>query len=362
MTKHVLIIGGGVAGMEAAGVLADMGYRVSVVEKDDKPGGHVMRWHALFPDRRPAHEVTKHMLRRLDNKNISLQTGRTVESLRHHGHGVIADISDGSSIEADAAIVATGFDLFDAGRKEEYGYGIYDNVITSAELEDMFNSGKIRTSAGKIPERIGFIHCVGSRDEKVNNNHCSKVCCVTAVKQAVEVRQALPECEIFCFYMDMRMFGPYYEELYRESQEKHNINYIRGKVSEASTTINNRLTVKVEDTLAGRPLKMELDLLVLMVGMEMAAEGGRLALSSKLEQGINRFFETSDHHYGNNKSRKKGIFSRRARRPKRLRGQQSSRSRSTGSGLTVGLAIRASRNISTAGTYHRQPGWRVCRT
>ncbi len=63
------------------------------------------------------------------------------------------------------------------------------------------------------------------------NNHCSKVCCVTAVKQAIEVRKMLPACEVFCFYMDMRMYGPYYEELYRESQEVHNVNYIRGKVS-----------------------------------------------------------------------------------------------------------------------------------
>jgi len=308
MNKHVLIAGGGVAGMEAAGSLADMGYRVSLVEKEQKTGGHISHWHTLFPDRRPAGEVTKHLLKRIDNHNITVYTGLTVDNIRHHIHGLTADISDGRTIDADAVIVATGFDLFDARRKEEYGYGIYDNVITAAELEDMFNSGKVRTADGKIPDRIGFIHCVGSRDEKVCNNHCSKVCCVTAVKQAVEVRQMLPECEIFCFYMDMRMFGPYYEELYRESQEKHNINYIRGKVSEASVTINNRVVIKVEDTLAGRPLKMEIDLLVLMVGMEMSKDGEKLARSSKLGTGINRFFETGDHHYGNNRSNKKGIF------------------------------------------------------
>ncbi len=308
MNKHILIAGGGVAGMEAAGALADQGYRVSVIEKEQNTGGHISRWHALFPDRRPAGEVTKHLRKRIENKNITVYTGLSVDNIRSHIHGLTADISDGSTIDADAVIVATGFDLFDARRKEEYGYGIYDNVITSAELEDMFNSGKIRTVDGKTPDRIGFIHCVGSRDEKVKNNHCSKVCCVTAVKQAVEVRQMLPECEIFCFYMDMRMFGPYYEELYRESQEKHNINYIRGKVSEASVTINNRVVVKVEDTLAGRPLKMEVDLLVLMVGMEMSKTGEKLAQSSKLETGINRFYETGDHHYGNNRSNKKGIF------------------------------------------------------
>lgn len=141
------------------------------------------------------------------------------------------------------------------------------------------------TSDGRVPSRIGFVHCVGSRDEKVGNYHCSKVCCVTAVKQAIEVREILPECEVFCFYMDMRMFGPFYEELYRESQEKYNVNYIRGKVSEAALTINGRISVRVEDTLAARPLKMEVDMLVLMVGIEMAKTGTLLAEASGLSTG-----------------------------------------------------------------------------
>ena len=90
-------------------------------------------------------------------------------------------------ITAHAILLATGFDIFDASKKEEYGYGIYDNVITSVDLEQAFNSGKVVTAQGKTPKRIGFIHCVGSRDEKAGNPHCSKVCCVTAVKQAIEV-------------------------------------------------------------------------------------------------------------------------------------------------------------------------------
>ncbi|MCI0522058.1 MAG: FAD-dependent oxidoreductase [Bacteroidales bacterium] len=307
-SKHVVVAGGGVAGMEAAGALAELGHRVTLIEKEQKPGGHLKQWHALFPDRRPADEVRKYLSRRIDNRNIRLFTGVGVDKIRKEGHELCIELSDGSELTADAAIIATGFDLFDAHRKEEYGYGIYDNVITSAELEDMFNTGKITTADGRTPSRIGLIHCVGSRDEKVNNNHCSKVCCVTAVKQAIEVRQKLPGCEVFCFYMDMRMYGPYYEELYRESQEQHNVNYIRGKVSEASVNIDNRLVIKVEDTLAGRPLRMELDMLVLMVGMEMSKAGTRLAEASGLDRGINRFLETGDHHYGNNISHLKGLF------------------------------------------------------
>ncbi len=306
--SHVIVAGAGVAGMEAAGTLARLGYRVTLIEKESDPGGHMRQWHALFPDRRPADEVRSYLRRHIDSPNIELVTGMTVEKILRSDGRVTVTLSDGTEATGDAVIVATGFDLFDVRRKEEYGYGIYDNVITSAELEGMFNRGQLLKEDGSLPSRIGLIHCVGSRDEKVNNNHCSKVCCVAAVKQAVEIRQLLPSCEVFCFYMDMRMFGPLYEELYRESQELHNVNFIRGKVSEASVNINNRLVIKVEDTLAGRPLRMELDIMVLMAGMEMARSGARLAEASGLGCGINRFLEAADHHYGSNRSSISGVF------------------------------------------------------
>ena len=103
-------------------------------------------------------------------------------------------------ITANSLLLTTGFDIFEAERKEEYGYGIYDNVITSVDLEQVFNSGKpLQTARGKTPKRIGFIHCVGSRDEKAGNLHCSKVCCVTAVKQAIEVKEMLPSCRSISF-------------------------------------------------------------------------------------------------------------------------------------------------------------------
>jgi len=108
--------------------------------------------------------------------------------------------------------------------------------------------------------------------------------------------------------MDMRMGGALYEELYREAQESHGINFIRGKVSEVSENINNKLVVKVEDTLAGRPLKMELDLLVLMAGMEMSESGQKVATATGLLTGENRFFAPADHHFGSNKSNIEGVF------------------------------------------------------
>ena len=197
---------------------------------------------------------------------------------------LLVSTGNGDDIKADAILLATGFDLFKSERKEEYGYGIYDNVITSADLEKMFRSGEIKLKSGRKPEKIGIVHCVGSRDEKVGNLYCSKLCCVTAVKQAIELKENLTDCKVFCFYMDMRMGGALYEELYREAQEKYGIGFIRGKVSEVGVNINKKLVVKVEDTLVGRPLKMELDMLVLMAGMEMSEDGIKACRSRESEQ------------------------------------------------------------------------------
>ena len=294
--------------MEAAGQLAKNGFMVTLVEKESKTGGHVKDWYHLFPDRRDSAEVIRYLEKQVNHKNIKLMTGMAVEGLERNHESLIVHTATGDDLYADAVIISTGFDLFRSERKEEYGYGIYDNVITSADLEVMFRKGEVKKLNGEIPEKIGMVHCVGSRDEKVGNLYCSKLCCVTAVKQAMELREYIASSKIFCFYMDMRMGGALYEELYRESQEKYGINYIRGKVSEVSENINNRLVVKVEDTLTGRPLKLELDMLVLMAGMEMSEGGMKIARSGGLSTGENRFFSPADHHFGSNKSNIKGVF------------------------------------------------------
>jgi len=308
MGKRIVVIGGGAAGMEAAGQLAIEGFQVSLVEKEEETGGHIKDWYKLFPDRRNSSEVRDYLEKKVSLKSIKILTGTYIEKINNNKEGFSLFTQDGTELKADAVIVATGFDLFKSARKEEYGYGIYDNVISSADLEVMFRKGKIKMSDGMAPKTVGFVHCVGSRDEKAGNLYCSKLCCVTAVKQAIEIREHLPESKVFSFYMDMRMGGAYYEELYREAQEVWGINFIRGKVSEASESINNKLVIKVEDTLAGRPLKMELDLLVLMAGMEMSEGGIKIAENSGLKKGENRFFDPIDHHYANNLSNIKGVF------------------------------------------------------
>jgi heterodisulfide reductase subunit A2 len=308
MSKHVVVIGGGVAGLEVAGQLSNNGIEVSLIEKEPKTGGHLNKWYKLFPDRRKSSEVMDYLEKLIKNYRIKFLTNTYIDKFKKGRSHFSITTNNGEELTADAVIVATGFDLFKSERKEEYGYGIYDNVVTSADLEEKFRKGEITLKNGNVPEIVGIIHCVGSRDEKVGNFYCSKLCCVTAVKQAIEIRESLPDSKVFCFYMDMRMGGAFYEELYREAQEKWGVSFIRGKVSEASETIDNKLLIKVEDTLAGRPLRMKLDMLVLMAGMEMSEGGSKFAGLSGLTTGENRFFAAADNHSGANKSNIDGIF------------------------------------------------------
>ena len=207
--RNVVIIGGGPAGIEASKALDALGYTVFLIERENRLGGHLGRWDRLFPYGTPADDVLGQMTASMGR--VKWFTSTEVTQLN----------------------------------KLERGY----NVILSNGL------------------RIGFVHCVGSRDEKVGNRYCSKVCCATAVKQACEIKQQFPDAVVYCFYMDLRMFGRGYEDMYLEAQKKYGVIFVRGRVSEVSEDKDGHLFVKAEDTLSGKPLRVTLDLLVLMAGM-----------------------------------------------------------------------------------------------
>ena len=181
-------------------------------------------------------------------------------------------------------------------------------MITAADLEEMFNKNDVRLTDGRVPRRIAILHCVGSRDEKVCQRHCSKVCCVTGVKQAIELKQLFPSADVFNFYMDIRMFGPGYEEMYREAQQKYNVHFVRGRISEVSPTIDNRLQIKAEDTLTGRPLKIGVDMLVLLIGMRANDMNTTLETDSGLQRQASGFMQPKDAFLGNAESNVEGIF------------------------------------------------------
>ncbi|MBR4996102.1 MAG: CoB--CoM heterodisulfide reductase iron-sulfur subunit A family protein [Alistipes sp.] len=303
--KHIIVIGGGVAGMQCAAELAAHNFKVTLLEKDSDMGGKIRGWHKLFPTFTPADEVLSGLrLKLAQAQNITIMTGSKAVEIS----STKVALASGKELECDAVVIATGYTLFDARIKEEYGYGIYDNVITSADLEEMFNKGDVRMKDGSTPRRIAILHCVGSRDEKVCQRHCSKVCCVTGVKQAIELKQLYPAADVFNFYMDIRMFGPGYEEMYREAQQTYNVHFVRGRISEVSPNIDKRLQIKAEDTLTGRPLRMGVDMLVLLTGMRANDDNSHFAANSNLRCQPSGFMQPRDSFLHNTESNVEGIF------------------------------------------------------
>ena len=219
-------------------------------------------------------------------------------------------LSNGVSVIARAILFTTGFSLFDASRKEEYGYGIYDRVITNSDLEHWFNEGQDMRIDSSDMKAVGFVHCVGSRDEKARNPQCSKVCCITAVKQAIEMKKRFPDAAVYCFYMDLRMFGKKFEDFYISAQRDYGIRFIRGRVSEVSENIDGQVVVKAEDTLAGRPIKVTLDLLVLMAGMVSGSDTASLASMLRIPVDSDGFFKSRNNISGiaQSPSPRDGIF------------------------------------------------------
>lgn len=265
---RIAVIGAGPAGISAAVSAAAIGMEVDWYDKENRQGGKLNDYHQLFPDRASADEILA---------DFDGHTG-AIEIKKHFGTVVNRIETDNQQIRlfsdnelvgsANSVIIATGFDFFDARLKEEFGYGIYDRVITSPDLEHILktNPDHLRKDGGD-PASIAFVHCVGSRDQQIGINYCSRLCCITGIKQAIEMKELFPSCRVVNFYIDIRAFGSGYEELYREAQEKYKIQFIRGRVSEASENQQHKIFLKAEDTLMARPLKLTVDWLVLLVGM-----------------------------------------------------------------------------------------------
>jgi len=308
-SQHIVIIGGGPAGLEAASCLGTAGYRVTVLEKEKQTGGKLLIWDKLFPEFRNSDKVLNHLSNGFKTNPPQILTNAEVVSVIPENGQHRINLSDGQAFQADTVLITTGFKLYNAEKKEEYGYQIYENVITSFDLEKQLKTGNpIRIEAGLTPRRIAFIHCVGSRDIKSGNIYCSRTCCITGVKQAIEIKRRLPDAEVFNFYMDLRMFGQNFEELYIEAQQKWGVTFIRGRVSEIAENKDNSLQLKAEDTLSGRPIKMSFDLVVLLAGMVPEPRTVEIGKSAALEFTSGNFLAGLDSHISQNETNTPGIF------------------------------------------------------
>ncbi|MDA8194324.1 MAG: FAD-dependent oxidoreductase [Thermaerobacter sp.] len=275
LSERVMVIGAGPAGLEAARGVADLDRQVLLVESKGQLGGTPYEHYAtLTPHLRETGDVMRAMLDGINSHplvDVRLET-RVVASEGEAGHfRVTLENADGQRTEEEvgAVIVATGFSHFDPGRETQmYGYYEYDDVVTLVDAEHMMQNGRmVRPSTGEPPERVAFIQCVGSRDRQIGNTYCSKVCCGIASKQSIEIKRMLPNAKIFIFYIDMRMYGFWEDQIYWKAQEEHKVNYVRGIVTEIIKK-GDKLLIKGEDTTMGRPMEVTMDLVILSVGME----------------------------------------------------------------------------------------------
>ncbi|NMP21911.1 CoB--CoM heterodisulfide reductase iron-sulfur subunit A family protein [Sulfobacillus harzensis] len=273
--NRLLVVGAGPAGLEAARGAADMGTEVLLVEATGELGGTPYAHYAtLTPHLKETHDAMQEMLDGVKlHPGIDIRYNTRVKASQGEAGAFKVTLAgrDGAETEESvgAVVVATGFQHFDPGRETQlYGYYEFDDVITLVDAEHMMKSGQIvRPSNGKPPERVAFIQCVGSRDRQIGNRWCSKVCCGIASKQSIEIKRMLPDAKVFIFYIDMRMYGFWEDQLYWKAQEEHKVNYVRGIVTEILKK-GDKLLMKGEDTTMGRPVEVLMDLIILSVGME----------------------------------------------------------------------------------------------
>ncbi len=203
------------------------------------------------------------------------------------------------NLEVGNIIVATGYDLFDARRIPQYGYGRLANVFSSLEFERMVNAagptgGRIVMRDGVTePESIAIIHCVGSRDKNYNE-YCSRVCCMYSLKFSHLVKERLPGAEVYNFYIDIRAAGKRYEEFYHRVLEE-GTNVIRGRVAEITDAARmpdeeGKLIIQFEDTLIGKQRRLPVDLVILSAGVEARHDAREVAQMLGMSCDFSGFF------------------------------------------------------------------------
>jgi heterodisulfide reductase subunit A2 len=348
----VLVIGAGIAGEESALKLADMGFRVLLIEKEPSIGGKMILLSKVFPTLDCAACITTPKVSETArHPNIKLLTMTEADSIVKEADNrfsvvlkkkpryvvendctgcqecetvcpmvvkdqyqfdlvarkaiyipfnianprvALIDIENCTlcgaceqkcpsscidftqkeeliNITVKSVVVATGFKLFDPISIDRYGYGKYKNVITSMQMERElaptrpFNN-VLRPSDGKIPEKIAYIFCTGSRDHTVGNPICSQVCCMYSTKQAQLLMGALPMADISLYYINIRAFGKGFNEFYMQAKDM-GASYVKGKIASVSEKENGNLILRYEDVVTGKVTESEHDLVVLSVGL-----------------------------------------------------------------------------------------------
>jgi len=293
LSKTILVVGGGLAGLTAAAETAKAGYRAVLVEKAASLGGWAAGLKNVVGLQPPYTELEDLGLAgRIkeveENEQITVYKNAQIEKIAGAPGMFDVQIGQNGSVSTErvgAIVLAAGAIAYDATKLENLGCGKYPNVVTGEQLEEMAVQGAIkRPSDGKPVESVAFVLCAGSRD-KEHLPYCSAVCCTESLKQALYVKEQNPEAAVYIFYKDMRATGNY--ELLYQRVQKEGALFFRGDVLGVGEVADNRLVIAAEDVLAGEGIKTEpIDLVVLATGMvPVTAIGEKLVIKAEDDKG-----------------------------------------------------------------------------
>jgi len=181
---------------------------------------------------------------------------------------------------AKTIIMATGFNLFDPAKIERFSFNKAKNIITSMQMERLLAPTRpynhvLRPGDGRIPDKIAYVLCTGSRDLSCGNPICSQICCMYSIKQAQLLMGALPMADVTIYYINIRSFGKGFEEFYEQAKGM-GVNFVKGKIGKISEKENGNLSLRYEDINQGILKEAEHDLVVLSVGVLASQEGEKL--------------------------------------------------------------------------------------
>lgn len=275
LSKSILVVGGGLAGMTAALEAAGAGHQVVLVEKESALGGWLNRVYKIAPLAAPFTElqdpdVQARVQAINDNPRIKVYTGATIASTAGAPgmFDVTINTAGGAVTERVGAIIlATGAKPYDPEKLGHLGYGQFADVLTQAQLEELVKAeGKVvRPSSKEEAVKVAFIQCAGSRDPE-HLPYCSAACCVESIKQALYVKEQNPEAAVYVFYKDIRSSGQY-EHFYKQAQMQ-GVVFVKADVESIEEGEGGKLAVNAQDLMMGAPTLLdEVDVVVLANGM-----------------------------------------------------------------------------------------------